>query len=868
MTLVPYRNRKFIAQSKQNQQKVQSIDTNLALKANQADVTSSLALKANQADVTSSLALKANQADVTSSLALKAEKNGDANEQFECIQLTLSNQNTGHDSLRFRHFTPSEVGQSGSAEQTTLASSLALTNNSGTAFGQLMVQDVRLGNGDSVTETLTALDTAIDNNEAAIAAINTGTAASTMFLGQTDAVQGGLLKQEFLDVTSSLALKAEINGSINEAFNTNALRVHSSSAVVLQAAVDVSALVTTTDPGDPQNPTNATSSVIFSNANLAGSEAALIAKDIFLTNTGTPSSLVRKLDQLTPEATIGGVGQTAPVQGNVLNDRFNGLDAQVAGRALVINPTFTNNITVDNKLKVSDFAKIQLQDGSQHIGEFIDNKVNNAPAPSATQPSMTLTKLGGYTINWKPMNIIDQSISGGYSGTRGVSPGDLFGISCALSADGSRLVVGASHRDEAVANGGEVRVYEWNGSSWSQMGADLNGSANSYFGYSVAMSADGSRIAVGAWGAPHRGIAAVYQWTGASWFQIGSNIIGEVAGDSFGFSVDMSADGERVAIGAIFNDGNSSNSGHARVYYDNGGSWVQLGQDIDGAAAGDEFGLGVAMSADGRRVAVVAPKNDDNGVDSGHCRVFQYDAGTTAWVQLGLDIDGEAANDMTRRVALSADGLIVAVTAIHNDGGANNAGHARVFQYDGVNWVKLGQDIDGVAAGDFVDAVALSADGLRLAVGAYGADRGATDNGHVRTYQWNPTLYVWESIGQELYAAANNLLLSGNGALAFSADGSRLVVGAYGFASSRGMVYTYDYLRNNTYTVTQATYPNGNDITNAPIDLAYLTNTTVAIVDAAGNSVSNISSAGTYTVTYTSTNMKNESNQLSLTVSL
>ena len=58
MTLVPYRNRKFIAQSKQNQQKVQSIDTNLALKANQADVTSSLALKANQADVTSSLALK------------------------------------------------------------------------------------------------------------------------------------------------------------------------------------------------------------------------------------------------------------------------------------------------------------------------------------------------------------------------------------------------------------------------------------------------------------------------------------------------------------------------------------------------------------------------------------------------------------------------------------------------------------------------------------------------------------------------------------------------------------------------------------------------------------------------------------------
>ena len=291
MTFVPYRNRKFIAQSKQNQQKVQSLDTNLALKANQADVTSSL--------------------------ALKAEKNGNANEQFECIQLTLSNQNTGHDSLRFRHFTPSEVGQSGSAEQTTLASSLALTNNSGTAFGQLMVQDVRLGNGDSVTETLTALDTAIDNNEAAIAAINTGTAASTMFLGQTDAVQGGLLKQEFLDVTSSLALKAnqadvttslalkaEINGSINEAFNTNVLQIHTpGGAIASQAVVDVDTLVSTTDPGDPQNPASATTSVRFGSSNSGSisttlSDAAVIAKDFFLTNTGTPSSLVRKLDQL------------------------------------------------------------------------------------------------------------------------------------------------------------------------------------------------------------------------------------------------------------------------------------------------------------------------------------------------------------------------------------------------------------------------------------------------------------------------------------------------------------------------------------------------------------------------------------------
>ena len=125
---------------------------------------------------------------------------------------------------------------------------------------------------------------------------------------------------------------------------------------------------------------------------------------------------------------------------------------------------------------------------------------------------------------------------------------------------------------------------------------------------------------------------------------------------------------------------------------------------------------------------------------------------------------------------------------------------------------------------------------------------------------------------QVLYArVAPDLLkvlqLSGNGALALSADGCRFVVGAYSWNSNRGLVYTYEFgLRNNTYSVTQTATPTITDITLAPIDLAYLTTTTAATVDASGNSVSNISSAGTYKVTYTSTNMKNESSQLVLTV--
>ena len=74
-----------------------------------------------------------------------------------------------------------------------------------------------------------------------------------------------------------------------------------------------------------------------------------------------------------------------------------------------------------------------------------------------------------------------------------------------------------------------------------------------------------------------------------SFLQIGMDIDGEEADDESGFSVSMSADGSRVAIGAIRNDGNGSNSGHTRLYEWDGVSWVQLGADIDGEAAGDNL---------------------------------------------------------------------------------------------------------------------------------------------------------------------------------------------------------------------------------------------------------------------------------------
>jgi hypothetical protein len=108
-----------------------------------------------------------------------------------------------------------------------------------------------------------------------------------------------------------------------------------------------------------------------------------------------------------------------------------------------------------------------------------------------------------------------------------------------------------------------------------------------------------------------------------SWEQLGLDFDGEAENDFSGYSVSLSDDGTRVAIGGPANDGGGSNAGHVRVYSWNGTTWSQLGADIDGEAASDSSGWSVSLSDDGTRVAIGAPYNDGGGTDAGHVRVYR-----------------------------------------------------------------------------------------------------------------------------------------------------------------------------------------------------------------------------------------------------
>jgi LPXTG-motif cell wall-anchored protein len=319
----------------------------------------------------------------------------------------------------------------------------------------------------------------------------------------------------------------------------------------------------------------------------------------------------------------------------------------------------------------------------------------------------------------------------------GAVSGDRFGESIAMSATGSRMAVGAPGDNE-----GYVRVYDLVGNTWTQVGNFDGTVTGEYFGGAVALSSDGSRLAIGATetgaSGPARGQVRVFDWDGSAWVQAGSAISGEADNDSFGVSVALSSDGSRIAVGAGNNDGVggvNNAAGHVRVYDLIGNTWTQIGSDIDGEAAVDQFGQSVAMSADGTRIASGAWGNDDGGTNAGHVRVYDLVGGT--WTQVGADIDGEAAVDGSgERVAMSDDGTRIAISAPQNAGNGLYAGHVRIYDLVGGTWTQVGVDIDGEAAYDSLSSVAMSADGSHIAVGAssHDLDVNTQDSGHVRVF--------------------------------------------------------------------------------------------------------------------------------------
>src|SRR6056300_160081 len=328
-----------------------------------------------------------------------------------------------------------------------------------------------------------------------------------------------------------------------------------------------------------------------------------------------------------------------------------------------------------------------------------------------------------YQYNGTVWNQLGQDIDG-------EAAGDESGYSVSINNDGTIVAIGAINNDGNGSNYGHVRIYQYNGTVWNQLGQDIDG-INS-FGQYVSLNGDGTMVASSSLTGFTKGYVSVYQYNGSVWNQIGQTIIGDANYDS-AYAVSLSDNGTILAASFYNYDGtvDGSDIGKASIYKYDGSNWVPLGQNITGEITNGRFGWSLTLSSDGTVVAI--------GTIKGSVSIYKYDG--TVWNKIGQDFDrGGTTGEKSNFLSLSSDGTIVAVGSYINDGtGASDCGHTRIYQYDSGNnlWNQLGQDIDGEAANDWSGySVSISSDGTRVAIGARDSHgTGISDMGHVRVYE-------------------------------------------------------------------------------------------------------------------------------------
>lgn len=393
----------------------------------------------------------------------------------------------------------------------------------------------------------------------------------------------------------------------------------------------------------------------------------------------------------------------------------------------------------------------------------------------------------------------------------GKNIGDLSGDALSISSDGNIIAIGSQLNSDNGHYSGHVRVFENILGVWTQLGQDLNG-ANvvDRFGYSISLSALGNTIAIGSPGNGSLGSVSghvqVFENVSGVWIQKGQNIQGDVnefsQGGQSGSSVSLSADGTIVAISSpTLNKPFGSNLGYVKIFQFISGNWVQMGNEIIAEEARDENGFCISISENGSIVAIGANKNDGNGVNSGHVRVFEYISG--GWTQIGQDIDGKMAGDFSGTVvSLSADGSVVAIGA--PSASASNLGHVRVFKNIAGVWTQIGNDIAGGITGKI--SIALSGDGDTLIV---------SSNGVYRSKLYRNVSGSWVEI--TTIGTIGNFF-----SVALSSDGTIAAISSPHSSSNRGITTLYDVsnLSNNEFVSQNFNiYPNPtSDILNINLD--------------------------------------------------
>lgn len=343
--------------------------------------------------------------------------------------------------------------------------------------------------------------------------------------------------------------------------------------------------------------------------------------------------------------------------------------------------------------------------------------------------------------------------------------------------------------------------------------------ANAYFGSKVAVSSDGSRVAVAAYyeknsSNVNTGAAYVFVKNGTSWVQEAKlNPSPELTGSGteIGCSISMSADGSRVVVGC--KDFNANNTYGCMFVFSRNVStnvWTQeqrINDPVPTSTAGSGsdtksyFGSSLEMDQSGSRIVVGSYGNDSSGVNNGQAYVFLR-TGTTWALERTIATPSALLGDYPTNgvqnffgidVSISGDGTRVAISFTGYQSG-NNDRRVAIYSRTGTTW-SFEQYIVFPATNANLD-VELDGTGTRLAISRPDETINFSSDGAVYIWVRSGTTWTQEA---KLFIGVNTV--SGNGfggSISFNSDGSSIVIlrkkdntASYGAAM-------YNYVRNGT----------------------------------------------------------------------
>jgi len=316
-----------------------------------------------------------------------------------------------------------------------------------------------------------------------------------------------------------------------------------------------------------------------------------------------------------------------------------------------------------------------------------------------------------------------------------------------------------------------------------------DGDNNDYFGWSTALSADGTTALVGALrdedpNGTSSGSVYVFTDSGDAWSQQ-AKLSADDGDDSdrFGSSVAVSDDGTTALVGARTDeDPHEPAAGSAYVFSESGGAWSQQTKlSADDGEINDAFGDQVALSADGAVGLVAAPVAGTTVTDAAGA-VYVFTDSDGSWNQqakLAAD-DGDDGDSFGTATALSDDGEIAVVGAPQDeDPHGEGSGSAYVFTDSGDAWsqqAKLSGD-DGDDGDTLGSSAALTGDGTTALVGAQN-DEDPNGEAAGAAYVFTASGGAWSQ--QAKLSADDGDGNDGLGAsVALSEDGTEAIVGAW-----------------------------------------------------------------------------------------